>query len=67
MSIWTLAQVDKTLENEIPSDIIHSHNLFQCLSLGRPGACCLMKLCSLILGRAISGLTAVKEKKLLLW
>lgn len=51
-------------KNQSPAHISHLHNLFQRLSLGGPGAHCLMKQCSLILGRAISGLTAVQEESL---
>lgn len=62
MSTGPDAHADKTLENQIYADIIHLHNLFQHLSLNRPGAHCLMKHCSLILGRAICGLTAVQKE-----
>lgn len=48
--------------HQIPANIIHLHNLFQHLSLGGPSAHCLMKQCSLILGRAIYGLRAVQKK-----
>lgn len=62
MSILPDALVDKTVENQIPADIVYLHNLFQHLS---HVAQCLVKQRSLILGRAISGLRAVQQESLL--